>query len=103
MNSPYAVFFAMWYPKNSQLWSLSSRRFGNFFYVVIRCMLVVSKYLQSGIKSCKLDSRRRVHILCKSEGCLLHMSKNKKNDIMVVLVLSYILYLIFYLLNGPIV
>ena len=47
-------FCATWYLTYSQLWSLSSRQFGNFFYVVIRCMLVVLKYLQSNIKLCKI-------------------------------------------------
>jgi len=44
----------MWYPTNSQLWSLSSRQFANFFFVVIRCMLLVLKYLQRSIKLGKI-------------------------------------------------
>jgi len=44
----------------------------------------VSKYLESRTKSssdkCKLESRRRLHILCRSGGYLSYMSRRKHRD-----------------------
>jgi hypothetical protein len=108
INSPFAVFFFFLLCGIPQIHSSGhsvADSSETFFYVVIRYMLVVLKYLQSSIKLCKFGFQTSSKYFEQIWWLfVVHVKpKNIETGSMMVLVMSYIFYLPLYLLNRPIV